>query len=102
MKIDPRTVYALSEDVVAREIQGVIVIVPITSNIGNMEDELFTLNEYGKAIWERLDGKTPLENILQALYKEFEAPEKTIREDAMNFIAELEKRKIVVERPSES
>ena len=38
---------APSEDVVAREIEGEIVIVPLASGIGDMEDELFTLNETG-------------------------------------------------------
>ena len=51
-------VYAPSEDVVAREIEGELIIVPLVAGIGDMEDELYTLNETGRAIWDRLDGKT--------------------------------------------
>ena len=45
-------IYVPSEDVVAREIEGEMIIVPIASGIGDMEDELYTLNETGKAIWK--------------------------------------------------
>ena len=38
-----------SQGVVAREIEGEIVIVPVTAGIGEAEDELYTLNETGQA-----------------------------------------------------
>lgn len=49
------TAFKPSGDVVAREIQSVIVILPLASGIGDLEDELFTMNDTGKAIWQRLD-----------------------------------------------
>jgi hypothetical protein len=58
-KIDLGKVYRPSEDVVVREIEGEVVIVPLTSGIGDLEDELFTLNETGRAIWSRIDGRWP-------------------------------------------
>ena len=39
-----------------------------------MEDELYTLNETGKAIWDRLDGRKKLKDVLAELSAEFEAP----------------------------
>ena len=36
-----------SEDVVAREIEGEFIIVPLAAGIGDMEDELYSLNESG-------------------------------------------------------
>ena len=51
-------VYKPSDDVVARKIEGEFIIVPLTAGIGDMEDDLFSLDEVGLAIWERLDGKT--------------------------------------------
>jgi hypothetical protein len=54
------TVCVLSEDVVTREIEGEIVIVPLVAGIGNADDELYTLNETGRAVWQRLDGKRAL------------------------------------------
>ena len=40
-------VFYPSEDVVAREIEGEVIIVPLVAGIGDMDDELFTLNETG-------------------------------------------------------
>jgi len=49
-KLDLDAVYLPSEDIVAREIEGEIVIIPLVSGIGDMEDELYTLNETARAI----------------------------------------------------
>ena len=45
-----------SEDVVARIIEGELIIVPLVSGIGDMDDELYSMNGTGRAIWSRLDG----------------------------------------------
>ena len=61
MSITLENVYKPSGDVVAREIEGEIVIAPLVSGIGDMEDELFTLNDTGKAIWDKRNGRRRLE-----------------------------------------
>ena len=47
---DLEKIYSPSEDIVAREIEGELIIVPLVAGIGDMEDELFTMNDTGKAI----------------------------------------------------
>ena len=86
-----------SEDVVAREIEGELIIVPLVAGIGDMEDELYTLNETGKAVWDRLDGKTSLRAIAAALAEEYEAPVGEIEKDILGLIEELLKRRMLVE-----
>ena len=90
-------VYIPSDDVVAREIEGEIIIVPLVAGIGDMEDELYTLNETGRAIWTRLDGLKNLKNIMEELSEEFEARDREIKEDVTGFVEELLKRKILIE-----
>jgi hypothetical protein len=90
-------IYSPSEDVVAREIEGEIIIVPLVGGIGDMEDELFTLNETGKVIWKKLDGNKKLFDLIQELREEFEAPEEEIKQDLIGLVAELLKRKILIE-----
>lgn len=85
-----------SEDIVSREIEGELIIVPITAGIGDMEDELYTLNETGRAIWDRLDGKTPLGDIVKALAEEYDAPPGDIGRDVQGIAAELVRRRIVI------
>jgi hypothetical protein len=85
-----------SEDVVAREIEGELVIVPLTSGIGDMEDELYTLNDSGKAIWDRLDGKRSLSNIVDELITEYDVDRNEIEEDVIGLVSELLKRKMLL------
>ena len=47
-KVKLDNVYAVSEDVVAREIEGEIIIVPLVAGIADEEDELLTLNATGQ------------------------------------------------------
>jgi hypothetical protein len=88
-------IYVPSEDIVAREIEGNVIIVPLISGIGDTEDELYTLNETGHAVWKLLDGTKTLGAVAEDLSEEFEGEE--IAEDVLGFAGELVKRRILVE-----
>ena len=90
-------VYILSDDIVAREIEDELIIIPLVSGIGDIEDELFTLNETGRAIWNRFDGQKSLRDIVKELSTEFEGPSGEIEKDVIGLVGELLKRKMVVE-----
>jgi hypothetical protein len=92
----PEQVFAVSSDVVAREIEGELLIVPLAAGIGEVEDEFYTLNETGKAVWSKLDGKTRLDEIIRQLAEEFEAEEAVIRGDVAGLIEELLSRKMIL------
>jgi hypothetical protein len=89
------TICAPSEDVVAREIEGDIVIVPLVAGIGDADDELFTLNETGKAIWKQLDGARTLGDVAKVLAQEFEAPLAELQADVLGFAGEMTERRIL-------
>ena len=66
-RIELDAIYTPSEDVVFRDIEGELIIVPLTWGVGGTEDEadaIFTLNEAGRAIWERLDGQRSLRAVV--------------------------------------
>ena len=90
-------VYMPSENVVAREIEGEFIIVPLTAGIGDMEDELYSLNESGVAIWKRMDGKNSLKEISAALTGEYTADLSEVEQDVLGLVSELLKRKMLVE-----
>ncbi len=90
------SICAPSEDIVAREIEGELIIIPLAAGIGDMEDELYTLNETGKAIWSRLDGTATLGQIAADLTNEFDASAADIERDVLGLIGELTRRKIVI------
>jgi len=93
-------VYAPSEEIVAREIEEEIIIIPIGSGVGDLEDELFSLNELGKEIWQRLDGAKSLRQIAEELFTQYEVEPTQLEQDIKGFIGELLTRKIVVKCPS--
>lgn len=78
-----------SEDVVSREIEGEIIIIPLISGIGDADDELYTLNETGKAIWQELDGQKTLALVAKALNNRYSSPEGDIEKDVLGFAAEM-------------
>ena len=96
-KISLEHIYTPSEDIVSREIEGELLIMPLTAGIGDMEDELFSLNETGKIIWGRLDGQKSLSEVVAELSEEFGAPTEEIEGDVISFVAELLKRGMLVE-----
>ena len=93
-------VYAISEEVVVREIEGDLIIVPLTSDVGDMEDELYSLNETARDIWDRLDGKTSLRDLINQLSDEYDASLQEIEADVIGLIKEFLKRKFLVETRS--
>ena len=91
------TIYTPSEDVVARKIEGEVIIVPLVAGMGDTDDALFTLNETGKAIWERLNGQRSLQDVIGELAAEFEAAEGEIKADVLGLVGELVSRRMLVE-----
>ncbi len=92
-------VYAPSEDIVARKIAGELLIVPLTAGVGSVGEELFSLNKTGRLIWDKLDGKRTLRDIVAFLSARFDSPAGKIEQDVKGLIRELLKRRIVVEVP---
>lgn len=95
-RLDLNSVCVPSQDVVAREIEGEIVIVPVAAGIGDAEDELYTLNETGQAIWQKLDGRRALKEVAACLANEFTSPLSQLEADVLGFAGELARRGILV------
>jgi len=90
-----------SDSVVAREIDGDILIVPIRAGIGDAEEELYGLNPTAREVWNRLNGRTPVKAIIDELIHEYEAPPRDITDDVLGLLTELLKRGIVEEASPE-
>ena len=97
-KIDLDKVYTPAEDVVVREIEGEVVVVPLVSGIGDIEDELFTLNETGCDIWKKIDGSKPLAAVVRELAEDREVPAGFLEGDVIGLLEELLVRKMIVEK----
>lgn len=97
LPIDSDKIYITSEDVVARQIEDEFLLVPIASGIGDMEDALYTLNETGRLIWQKLDPQKTVNNLVDELAGEFDAPRETISTDVCGILSELVKLNMVLE-----
>lgn len=94
--LQPEACYVPSDEVVAREIDGDILIVPIMAGVGDAEEELYGLSPTARAVWDRLDGRTPLSAIIDQMAAEYDASPGQISEDVFGLLRELLKRRIVV------
>jgi hypothetical protein len=95
-QIEPEKIYITSEDVVARQIEDEFLLVPIASGIGDLEDALYTLNETGRLIWQKLDGIKTVNTIIDELTEEFDASRQTISTDVCGILTELINLKMVL------
>ncbi len=89
--------YAPSGDVVVREIEGELIIVPLVAGVGDMDDQLFSVNESGKMIWDKFDGKTSLIQIVQSLADQYSITCEEMEKDVQGFAGELLRRKMIVD-----
>jgi hypothetical protein len=97
MAVNLEAVYKPSEDIVARVIEDELIIVPLAAGIGDLEDELYSLNDTGRAIWSRLDGQRSLQEIARQLTGEYDAEVGEIESDVRGLVEELLGRRMLVE-----
>jgi hypothetical protein len=100
LEVKMESVYVPSEDIVARDVAGETIIVPLVAGIGDLEDDLFTFNETGQAIWHKLDGVKSLREVVEDLAKEYQADSDTMEKEVRGLVTELLKRRFVVEAAS--
>jgi hypothetical protein len=84
-----KDIFIPSEKVVARDIEGEIIIVPIEDGVADFSDALYSLNETGRRMWELLNGSAPLKIICEHLSEEYNAPIETIQADVTQLIQKL-------------
>lgn len=96
MEINSEHILQISGDIVAREIAGETIIIPIISGVGDVQNEIYALNETGQEIWQRIDGKKNVGEIVKEIDAIYDAPEETLVDDIKGLLGELLKRKFIV------
>jgi hypothetical protein len=76
--------YNKDKNLVARSIAGETLIVPFRSGIADL-DCIYALNEVGSRVWELLDERRPIDDIAEAICREYEVS----RDQAANDLGEL-------------
>lgn len=89
-----KSILSQSASVVTRKTGNEYVLVPITNNIADM-NSVYTLNETGAFIWEQIDGKRSIEDIIIELVNEYDIDKQNAESDVFTFIENISKYLIV-------
>lgn len=86
--IDLKSVVSHSPDIVTKKTGNEYVLVPLANNIADM-NKLFTLNETGAFIWELIDGKKNVGEIVAKFTEEFDIDHEIATKDILSFIKNM-------------
>lgn len=75
--------------VVTRRIAGETIIVPVRSHVGDL-DSIYTLNPVGTRIWEWIDGRTSVGQIVEAICETHDVSPEVVARDLAEFLGALE------------
>ena len=75
-------------DVVQRQVAGETFLVPIRGRLADLQ-ELFVLNEVGTWVWDRLDGESSMDALVDSVVAEFDVEESQARQDVEAFLRQL-------------
>ena len=89
-----KSILSQSTKVVTRKTGNEYVLVPITNNIADM-NSVYTLNETGAFIWEHIDGKRSVEEIIITLTSEYDIDPKNAEADVLSFVENMSKYLII-------
>ena len=86
--------YTKKNDLVARDIAGETIIVPVRSNVGDL-DSIYTLNEVGTLIWGLIDGKKSVSQIAEEICMTYDITPEEAKKDTVDFLKSLEDRGLI-------
>lgn len=89
-----KSILSQSTSVVTRKTGNEYVLVPITNNIADM-NSVYTLNETGAFIWEHIDGKRSVKEIIDALTTEYNIDFTNAKNDVLSFVENMSKYLII-------
>jgi len=89
-----KSILTHSPSIVTRKTGNEYVLVPITNNIADMHS-VYTLNETGAFIWEQINGKRSVEEIIAVLTAEYDIDNKSAEADVFSFIENMSKYLII-------
>jgi len=83
-----KTLQKIKSSFVTREVGQELVLVPLTGNVAQM-NELFTMNETGKFIWENIDKDTTVDELAEKMVETFEVSFEIAKKDIVGFLEKI-------------
>ena len=83
-----------NREVVSRQIEGELVIVPIRRGVGDL-NSLYTLNSVGSILWEFMTEEHTLPEMVNRVCDEFEVSAKQATADIQEFLGSMLEEKLI-------
>lgn len=84
----PQVALRKSGNIVSRQIDSEVILVPIRQKIGDLQC-IYTTNDIGSFIWELIDGNRTFQDILDVIVSEYDVAPDEARADLEEFINHL-------------
>ena len=99
MEIKINKIYIPSEKIISRLIDDTLIIVPIETDLGcvDFDESLYSLEDIGKDIWERLRHKITVEKLCSDLTDKYNASLEIITKDVLDLLADLLEKGLISE-----
>lgn len=81
-------VYQRQNQIITRQIAGETLLVPIRYQIDEIQ-HLFAMNPVASHIWQTMDGKMTVADLISSVCATFDAEKAQVEEDVFGFIEEL-------------
>jgi hypothetical protein len=95
---DALSKFRRSSDLVCRQVGAESILVPIRQNVGNL-DYVYTLDPVAARVWDLLDGKRSIHDIVTVLCDEFDVDRDTATMDVNTLLTDLAEVSLVVQEP---
>lgn len=86
-----------SNKIVARQIRGKLIIIPVEDGVADLNDVMFSFNSTGASIWKCIEQKMSFKEMCSSLQEEYSADQADIEAGAHKLIATLLDKGIIIE-----
>ncbi|MDD4293977.1 MAG: PqqD family protein [Candidatus Omnitrophica bacterium] len=94
--VDKNKIYSKNKDIVTREIDDELILMPIYKTNSEI-NKMYTLNETAAFMWDKIDGKNTVSEIINMLIGRYEGVnEEELSADFQEFIADMKSIKAIV------
>jgi hypothetical protein len=81
-------IFKRNKDVVCRKIGNEYMLIPVRSRLSD-DDCLYSFNETGSLIWDRLNGRNSLKDIVEEIVRKSGKKRSVVEKDCLAFVRDL-------------
>ena len=93
--ISENSVYSKHLELVEREIEGEMLVIPIMAGVGDADANMYSFNEQGAVIWKLIDGTRSVGAIADCLCEEYDVTREQALTEIGVFLEDLLSRNLI-------